>query len=148
MRPVETLKRGDRLVTRDNGLKRVMWIGGRTLSYADLAETPELRPILIRENAFGDSYPTRDLIVSPEHRFLVDQTVTSLTKGNSEALVAACHLMDGQAVRPAAMLGVTYLHVMLSAHEVILANGNWTESFHPDDQTLAGIAPHQRKEIL
>ena len=56
--------------------------------------------------------------------------------------------MDGQAVRPAAMLGVTYLHVMLSAHEAILANGNWTESFHPDDQTLAGIAPHQRKEIL
>ena len=46
------------------------------------------------------------------------------------------------------MLGVSYLHVLLNAHEVILANGSWTESFHPDDQVMRDMAPNQRQEIL
>lgn len=142
LRPIETLKRGDRLVTRDNGLKRVAWIGSRSFSYHELHDVEALRPILIRAGAFGDGYPMRDTIVSPEHRFLITE------KGRGEHLVAAKNLLDHDGVQPASMLGVSYLHVLLNAHEVILANGTWTESFHPDDQVMRDIAPDQRQEIL
>lgn len=139
------LKRGDRLVTRDNGLKRVAWIGSRSFSYHDLNDVEALRPILIRGGAFADGYPMRDTIVSPEHRFL---TNSRNARGGGETLVAAKTLLDHEGVCPAAMLGVSYLHVLLNAHEVILANGAWTESFHPDDRVMRDIAPEQRQEIL
>lgn len=148
MRPVETLVRGDRLVTRDNGLKRITWAGSRAFGYQDLAETDALRPVLVRAGAFGEGVPLRDTIVSPEHRFLVTPRISPLTGGEPEALVAARHLVNGKSVRWASMLGVSYLHVLLNAHEVILANGSWTESFHPDDQVMRDMAPNQRQEIL
>ena len=34
--PVETLRRGDLLVTRDNGLKRIMWVGRRGFHYKEV----------------------------------------------------------------------------------------------------------------
>ena len=46
------------------------------------------------------------------------------------------------------MLGVSYIHFLCNAHEVVLANGTWTESFHPDDQIMGALADTQRKEIL
>ena len=46
------------------------------------------------------------------------------------------------------MLGVSYIHIMMNAHEVILANGSWTESFHPEDHVIRALAPNQRREIL
>ncbi len=142
--PVETLRRGDRVVTRDNGLRRIAWVGRRDLSYSDLKEVPTLRPVLVRKGAFGVGVPSRDMLVSPKHRFLVggDQ------RGAEEALVGAEGLIDGRAVRMAPVLGVSYLHILLEAHEVILANGSWTESFHPDDQTLAALDAEMRSEII
>ena len=148
MKPVETLKRGDRLVTRDNGLKRIYWAGKRSFTYHDLMEAEGLRPILVRAGSFGDGYPMRDMVVSPQHRFLVGPRTSPLMGGENEALVAARHLVDHRKVKPAAMLGVTYIHLLLNAHEVILANGAWTESFHPEDRVIRAIAPSQRQEIL
>ena len=148
MRPVETLRRGDRLVTRDNGLKRIYWIGQRAFGYRALAEAPMLQPVLVRAGALGDGYPMRDMIVSPQHRFLVGPKVSPLMGGGDEALVSARHLIDNIRVRPASMLGVSYIHLLLNAHEVILANGAWTESFHPEDHVIRSVAPNQRREIL
>lgn len=147
-RAVEDLQRGDRVVTRDNGLRRIVWVGSRNFSFHDLVEEEALRPVLIRAGAFGDGVPARDMIVSPEHRFLVDQRISPLTGGAPEALVAARHLIDGPRIRRASMLGVSYLHILLNAHEVILANGVWTESFHPDDRVMRDMAPNQRQEVL
>ncbi len=139
---------GDRIVTRDNGLKRVMWIGRRDLSYTDLAENPGLHPILVRAGAFGEGLPHRDLIVSPQHRFLVGPQVSPFMGGADEALVSARHLVDRQNIQKVAALGVSYIHILCNAHEVILADGTWTESFHPDDEIIRAIAPLQRREIL
>ncbi len=140
--PVERLRRGDRLVTRDNGLRRIVWAGRRDVRHADLAETPELAPVLVQRNAFGDGFPSRDMLVSPEHRFLATSP-----KGE-ETLVAVRHLTQRPGVGVARTLGVSYIHVLLEAHEVILANGVWTESFHPEDATLKGLAEGTRAEIL
>lgn len=143
-RPVETLRRGDKVVTRDNGLKRIAWIGRRDLSFADLREIPALRPVLIRKGALGEDLPAFDMLVSPNHRFLF----TTPKSTDAEYLQAARHLRHRPGVGTASALGVSYLHLLFDAHEVILANGAWTESFHPDDQTLAALGARTRAEIL
>lgn len=142
-RPVETLTRGDRVVTRDNGLKRISWVGRRDMSYADLAEFPGLQPILIRKGSFGDGLPDRDMLVSPNHRFLTTSPYQA-----DEGLLAARHMMDRHGVARAQVLGVSYLHILLDAHQVILANGIWTESFHPDDATMKALGARTAAEIL
>ena len=42
---------------------------------------------------------------------------------------------------------VTYVHLLFDAHEVILADGAWSESFQPGDRTLAGFDDAQRREL-
>ncbi len=142
-RPVERLARGDRLVTRDNGLKRIAWVGRRNLTYDDLTQVPGLQPVLIRKGSLGAGLPERDMLVSPNHRMLVPGP-----DGTGEVLVAARHMKDGRGIGQVRALGVSYLHVLLDAHQVILANGAWTESFHPDDATLKALGVRTASEIL
>ena len=146
--PVEELRRGDRLVTRDNGLRRIHWIGRRDVDYSELLVEPALAPVLLRAGALGEGRPYRDILVSPSHRFLISPEQSFLTIEGDEALVAARHLVDGRMVRAATTLGVSYIHLLCAAHQVILADGAWTESFHPDDQIMRGLGNSQRREIL
>lgn len=149
-RPVETLRRGDKVVTRDNGLRRIYWVGRRNLSLGELKTARRLQPILIRAGAFGEGKPARDMLVSPNHRFLrdLDPMPGDLTNTSDEVLIAARHLVDGQRVAPAATLGVSYIHLLCDRHQVILANGAWTESFHPDDMVLQSIENTHRLELM
>lgn len=148
-RPVETLRRGDKVITRDNGLQRIYWVGRRELTFDDLAQARRLRPILVRAGALGDGLPARDMLVSPNHRFLreLDPIAGDPTGQVEEVLVAARHLIDHRSVKPARSLGVSYIHILCSRHQVILANGAWTESFHPDDSVMQALEAPQRKEL-
>lgn len=147
-RPIETLRRGDRIVTRDNGLVRVYWIGRRDVSFAELKRVPQLRPILIKAGAMGDAGPKHDMVVSPTHRMLVGAGSGAFPTDEPEALVSAWRLVDNRGVRPAAALGVSYIHVLCDRHQVILANGAWTESFHPDDRVMRAMGNAQRLELI
>ena len=147
-RPVEDLSRGDRVVTRDNGLKRIAWVGRRDVEYREIRANAELRPILVRKDAFGDGCPNRDMIVSPRHRFLTGPDVGHALCSPDETLIAVSDLVWRRGVGVANVLGVSYLHILCARHEVILADGVWTETFHPDDQIFGVMAEHQREEIL
>ena len=145
--PVETLRSGDKVVTRDNGLKRIYWVGRREVPLQELQQADELIPVVVRAGALGSGLPRRDMVVSPSHRFLVSPDQAFLAM-DGEALVAARHLIDGRRIHYAKTLGVSYLHLLCDAHQVILADGVWTESFHPDDQVMRGMGNSQRREIL
>lgn len=146
-RAVEELSVGDRVVTRDNGIQEIRWIGAKVLDYAHLAAAEHLRPILVTRGSLGKDLPERDMLVSPNHRFLVANERTMLYFEEHEVLVAAKHLIDHRTIRPVSPLGVTYVHFMFDRHEVVLANGAWTESFQPGDHTLSGLGNAQRAEI-
>ena len=145
--PVETLRSGDKVVTRDNGLKRIYWVGRREVPLQELQQADELTPVVVRAGALGSGLPRRDMVVSPSHRFLVSPDQAFLAM-DGEALVAVRHLIDGRRIHYAKTLGVSYLHLLCDAHQVILADGVWTESFHPDDQVMRGMGNSQRREIL
>jgi hypothetical protein len=145
---VERLAVGDKVITRDNGLQIIRWIGGRRIN-SDLCLTHRhLAPVRIRKGALGNDLPERDMMVSPNHRMLVANDKTALHFEDTEVLVAAKHLTGLAGVNVVYDVQTAYLHLMFDCHEVILSDGAWSESFQPDAQTLAGIGNAQRLEIL
>jgi Ca2+-binding RTX toxin-like protein len=147
-RRVEDLKVGDRVITRDNGMQEIRWVGAREMSGAEFEKAPHLKPILIRQGALGRGLPERDMMVSPQHRVLIASDKTALYFEEREVLVAAKHLTDREGIDPVEVSGTTYIHLMFDQHEVILSDGAWTESFQPGDMTLGAMGDAQRQEIL
>ncbi|WP_420325099.1 Hint domain-containing protein [Mameliella sp.] len=147
-RLVEELKVGDRVITRDNGIQEIKWVGRKDLTGFDLARKPHFKPILIQQGALGNNLPEHDMLVSPNHRVLVANDKAALYFEEREVLVAAKHLTGLDGVDEVEANGVSYIHVMFDSHEVILSNGAWTESFQPGDYSLKGIGNAQRQEIL
>jgi len=145
---VENLQVGDKIITRDNGIQEIRWVGCKTMNHAELRRAPHLRPILIKAGSLGDGLPERDMLVSPQHRMLVANDRTSLYFEESEVLVAAKHLVNHNGVQWMDTLRTTYIHFMFDRHEVVLADGAWTESFQPGDVTLDGMGNAQRNEIF
>jgi len=147
-RRVEDLVVGDRVITRDNGIQEIRWVGAREMTGQELAHKAHLLPVLIRQGALGNNLPERDMLVSPNHRVLVANDKTALYFEEREVLVAAKHLTGLEGVDIVETSGTTYIHVMFDHHEVILSDGTWTESFQPGDMSLAGVGNAQRNEIL
>ncbi|MGC1497994.1 MAG: Hint domain-containing protein [Sulfitobacter sp.] len=146
--PVQQLKVDDQVVTRDNGVQPLRWVGRRNLHRADLAKMPAYFPIMIRADALGKGMPQRDMMVSPNHRMLISSELAEVMFGEREVLVAAKHLtgLDGVEILPTPK--VSYIHLLFDNHEVILADGCWTESFQPGEHSMAGIQSEQRQEIV
>ena len=145
---IEHLAVGDLVATRDHGLQPVRWIGSRRISSAELRDDPQLQPILIRQGALGSGLPLADMKVSRQHRMLVSGPRAELLFGTDEVLVRATHLTCLPGVVAVAVPEVTYLHVLFDRHEVIMADGAWSESFQPGDRTMGGMDHDQREELL
>ncbi|WP_341365869.1 Hint domain-containing protein [Yoonia sp. BS5-3] len=147
-RLVENLQIGDRVLTRDNGIRHITWVGTKVLQAPDLELSPKLRPVLIRAGALGNGLPERDMMVSPNHRMLIVSELAQLYFGETEVLVAAKHMTKMDGVETADVRQSTYVHFMCDNHEVVLSNGAWTESFQPGDYSLKGVDADQREELF
>ena len=144
----EYLKAGDKIITRDNGIQEIRWVGQKAMGWRDLHVNPHLKPVLIRQGSLGNGLPERDMLVSPNHRVLVANDRTALYFDEHEVLVAAKHLVSSAGIAAVDSVGTTYIHFMFDRHEVVLSNGAWTESFQPGDYTLKGMGNAQRSEIF
>jgi hypothetical protein len=148
-RPVEAIRPGDRISTRDDDAQEVLWTGSRRMSGARLYAMPHLRPVRIRAGAMGEDRPEFDLLVSPEHRMLIRGARAHELFSENEVLVAARDLIDGQRViSEPGFRQVTYFHLLTERHQVIWANGMETESFHPAAADLDLIDPVQRAALF
>lgn len=146
--PIETLRPGDRILTRDNGPQEVMWTGRRRMSGARLFAMPHLRPIRLRAGVFGQGLPDADLIVSPQHRMLVRGAAAQSLFNTDEVLVTAEALVNDDSIHvDHSLRDVTYVHVMLERHNIVWANGLETESFHPAHAALEAIDLDQRAAL-
>ncbi|MGB3313312.1 MAG: Hint domain-containing protein, partial [Albidovulum sp.] len=136
---VEDLRIGDRVWTRDSGAQTIRWIGSKRV-----AAIGPLAPVLIPKGTLGN---TRDIKVSPQHRMLISGWQAELYYGETEVLVAAKHLIDGAVIRAVPGGEVEYFHILFDRHEIVLADGAPSESFHPGDQGMATIDDAARAEI-
>ncbi len=146
--PVESLRHGDKVITRDNGLQEIRWIGKRDLGWQDLRANPHLQPVLVKAGSLGHGLPERDMMLSPNHRVLLTGGRNRLYFDEHEVLVAAKHLVGLPGVQTAESQGTSYIHFMCDQHEVVLSNGAWTESFQPGDHSLQGLVDEQRDELF
>ncbi|MGR3621620.1 Hint domain-containing protein [Pseudophaeobacter sp.] len=139
-RRVEELREGDWVQTRDNGAQEIQWIGARRISGARLFVVPKLRPVRIRAGALGIDRPEKELLVSPEHRMLLRGRQVQALFNTPEVLVAARDLINGGTITAdSSVKEVTYIHVLLGAHQVLWANGVESESFHPASASMSAL---------
>jgi hypothetical protein len=138
--PIEQIREGDRVQTRDSGLQTVRWAGSRTVQAKGT-----LAPILIRKGVLGND---RDLRVSPQHRMLLWGWQAELITGESEVLAPARTLIDGQGIlqQPGGL--VSYHHILFDRHEIVLSDNCWSESFQPGALALDALSRAARDEVL
>lgn len=137
---IEDLKVGDRIVTRDNGLQKIRWIGSRTVSGRG-----KLAPVRIGAGVMGND---ADLWLSPNHRVLKHGFAMELHFEAHEVLLAAKHMLETQGVELIELDQVEYFHILFESHEVILSNSIWTESFHPGQEGLKSMDTEALDEIF
>lgn len=145
---VEALTPGDLVVTRDNGLQPLRWVGSLVLSHAELQARPELQPVRIAAGSLSAG-PDRTMLVSPQHRVLVEGARAEMYFGESEVLVPAKHLTGlAEVTRALPAEGVTYVHILFDRHEIVQSDGIWSESFQPAERTLNALDETARAEVL
>jgi len=143
--PIENMKVGDRVLTRDDGPQAVRWIGQTTLrAVGDFA------PVVITKGALHNE---NDLVVSPDHRIFVYQRQDRLGAGRHEVLVKVRHLINGETVFQRDGGFVDYYQLLFDDHQIIYAEGIAAESLLidprtrgalPEDATKSGGHAHRR----
>jgi Ca2+-binding RTX toxin-like protein len=147
-KPIEEIAEDDLVLTRDNGFQPVRWVAHRDLSQADLMAEPRFNPVRFAPGSLGEGLPRKEMMVSPQHRMLVSGPRAELLFGEHEVLVAATHMVGMTGVERVMPQTVRYIHILFDQHEIVLANGAWSESFQPGEATLDGLGAEQRAEVL
>lgn len=146
---IQNIRPGDRILTKDNGAQEVLWCGSRRMTGARLYAMPHLRPIRFKAGALGIDRPDDDLIVSPQHRMLLNGPAARALFNTAEVLVKAEDLLNDATITvDHALREVTYIHILLRHHNIVWANGLETESFHPSNTALDTIETSQRESLL
>ena len=115
---VEALREGERVLTASGRLAPVRWIGHRRTSLRRHPRPHDVMPVRVRAGAFGPSLPCRDLVLSPDHSVFAES-----------CLVPIRFLINGVSIVQESQAAVTYWHVELDRHDVILAEGMPCESY-------------------
>lgn len=146
--PVERLRAGDLIQTLDAGLQPLRWIFARRVSPAQLMQDAKLRPIRVEHHT-----PQRDgshshLVVSRQHRILVQGKIAQRMFGADQVLVPAKDLLDSDvATLCAAPRSVIYFHLLFDAHHILNANGIAAESLFIGAQSTAALSVAAREEL-
>lgn len=115
---VEALEIGCRMVTNSGALRPIVWIGHRTVDIAAHPQPQAVQPIRIAAHAFGSGLPHTDLVLSPEHAIFC-----------MGVLIPAGELVNTRSITQLPATSVTYWHVELDSHDIILAEGLPVESY-------------------
>jgi hypothetical protein len=116
--PVEQLRADDLVLLAGGGEAPITWIGSRRIDIACHPDPQRVAPILITAGAIAEAVPVRDLYLSPDHALFFEGT-----------LIPAKALLNGVTVRQVHFNTVTYFHVELADHAVILAEGTAAETY-------------------
>lgn len=137
--PIEDIRPGDRILTRDNGIQQVRWTGSQTVR-----ATGAFAPIRIRKGALNNS---EDLRLSPNQRLFVYQRSDRLRTGRAEVMIKAEHLVNGDTVTRSDGGFVDYHQILFDDHEFIYAEGIATESLTLDGATCPALPDEVQERV-
>ncbi|MBA3910224.1 MAG: hypothetical protein C0524_10155 [Rhodobacter sp.] len=143
-RAVETLVAGDMVLNDQGEAHQIFWVGRSRISLAALHRNPGLNPIRIPANAFGPSLPEADLLVSPQHRIVLEGPAAELLFGETRVLAPVKHLVGTFAETVTSDADVDYFHILTEGHEILVSNGLPTESFQPARRMIDVMASGTR----
>ncbi|SEM82255.1 Hint domain-containing protein [Loktanella fryxellensis] len=137
--PIEAIRIGDRVLTRDDGPQAVRWVGETTLR-----ATGDFAPVVIAKGALHNA---NDLVLSPDHRLFVYQRQDRLGAGRHEVLVKVRHLINGDTVFQQDGGFVDYFQLLFDQHQIIYAEGIAAESLLIDPRTRAALPAHLHDDL-
>ncbi len=129
--PVEALAIGGLVTTLDGSARPVRWIGRRTIA-TRFADPRRQLPVRIAAGALGGGLPRRDLLVSPDHALLLDGLLVQAGALAGQPGIATAQDLPER---------VTYYHIELADHALVLAEGAAAETF-VDNATRARFDNH------
>ena len=139
---VEKLQIGDWVVIMSGATRPIKWIGRRSYTGRFILGRKDILPICIKAGALSDNVPRRNLWISPCHAMYFESV------HREGVLIEAKDLVNGtsivQAERPKA---VEYYHVELDSHDVIVAEGAFSETFIDDDSRGMFHNAHEFRRI-
>ncbi|MDO5648710.1 Hint domain-containing protein [Paracoccus sp. (in: a-proteobacteria)] len=145
---IDDLVVGDLVVTLDAGPQRVLWIGERAIPTEAQRANPKRCPIRIPAGAFGPGQPERDLIVSRQHRILINTDLVQQLTGVEDILIAAHKLVGLNGIE---QLGpqsdLSYHHILLEQHHILMANGLPAESLLLGAQAIKSMPEADLEEL-
>jgi hypothetical protein len=115
---VEALRPGDRVRCVLGEAAEAIWIGHRRIDCTRHPNPAAVWPVRVRAGAFAVGVPRRDLLLSPDHAVFADHV-----------LIPVKHLINGTTVAQEQCDSVTYYHIELPRHDVLLAEGLPAESY-------------------
>ena len=122
-KPIEQISAGDQVVTHDNGLQPVIWVGWREMPSCTFH-----RPIALRAPFFGLE---QDVIVSACHRLMMGGPTVEYLFGVETVLIQAGDLtFGGGAVSVTSQKVVRFFHLLFSRPELISIAGTLGESLN------------------
>ena len=138
-RRVEFVRKGDLIVTRDNGLQPVRMVWTRTVTAAEMAADPSLSPVVLKPRAIGPMMPQKELAVGRAHRLLIPGWRLQDEDDSTNCLVPARDVagINDNAFVEKQEADVTYYNLVFDEPQVFCANGLPIESFSPDCETIS-----------
>jgi autotransporter passenger strand-loop-strand repeat protein len=116
--PVEALRVGDRVASAFGGTATVTWLGHRRVDCRRHPRPHDVWPVRVAAGAFGANQPRRDLFLSPDHAVFF-----------GGVLIPIRYLINDATIVQEPVNAVSYWHVELPEHGVLLAEGMPAESY-------------------
>ncbi|GBQ93206.1 Hint domain-containing protein [Gluconobacter albidus] len=135
-RAIETLQAGDQVTVCENGAlhsQTILRVGHAhtTVGTTGLADMDAV-PVRIRADALADGIPSRDLLVTPEHCMMLEDTFIPVRMLVNGMTIAYDH----------SIAEYDYYHLETEKHAILTANGALSESFmdvgHRPDALMQG----------
>lgn len=131
--PIEALRPGMRILTRDHGGQELRWVG-----HARMKAAAAFAPVVITAGSLGNS---GDLIVGQHHRIFLYQRQKIEGLKTSEVLIQAKHFVDGERAYLRETGYIDYFSLTFDRHEIIYAEGVPVESLMVNDATVQRLPP-------
>ena len=138
-RAIETLKPGNRVLTRDHGRQSIRWIGQSRLRAAG-----EFAPVVITAGTLGNE---GDLMLGQHHRVFLYQRQRLPGLLTAELLVQARHLVDDDRVYIRTGGWTDYFSLVFDAHEIIYAEGVPSESLLVTEAVVNRLPAEVAEEV-
>ncbi len=141
-RPIESLRAGDMILTKDDGFQPLRFLVVRQQNFRDPAASHKKQPIEFKPGSLGKGLPYNTLRVSPNHCMLWRDLQ------GREHLVPAKAFVDHPKVRQCCSVRkVTYCHLVFDKHQIVQTFGVWSESFLLGSWSRRRAAPQLQRAL-